>query len=40
MADKAAVGAIMQFQKLQWMIDEGLAARRPISSSALFFETA
>src|SRR5229473_2018922 len=31
---------IMYFQKLKWIIEEALAAHRPISYSALFFETA
>src|SRR6266851_2376416 len=31
---------IMYFQKLKWSIEEALAAHRPISYSALFFETA
>jgi hypothetical protein len=30
----------MYFQKLKWIIEEALAAHRPISYSALFFETA
>src|SRR5258708_39498375 len=29
---------IMYFQKLNWIIEEALAAHRPISYSALFFE--
>src|SRR5260221_3640670 len=32
--------SIMYFQKLKWIIEEALAAHRPISYSALFFETA
>src|SRR5260370_34277267 len=31
---------IMYFQKLKWIIEEALAAHRPIAYSALFFETA
>jgi len=30
----------MYFQKLNWIIEAALAAHRPISYSALFFETA
>src|SRR5713226_4197665 len=31
---------VKYFQKLKWIIEEALAAHRPISYSALFFETA
>jgi hypothetical protein len=31
---------VMYFQKLKWIIEEALAAHRPNSYSALFFETA
>src|SRR5260221_9471182 len=32
--------SIMYFEKLKWIIEEALTAHRPISYSALFFETA
>src|SRR5258708_20446149 len=39
-ADLSCTPPIMCFQKLNWIIEEALAAHRPISYSALFFETA